>query len=81
MLMVKNGNVKGQLMTNKLGSSNPNRIKKYKVKKTKDNNVAPVNDTVQSVKIIVRSLAVIAFFIYLSYLIYSDLSVYFSTKL
>ena len=26
MLMVKNGNVKGQLMTNKLGSSNPNNV-------------------------------------------------------
>ena len=80
MLMVKNGNVIGLTMTNKLGSSNPNRIKKYKVKKTEDKNSSN-QDTVQSVKIIVRSLAVIAFFIYLSYLIYSDLSVYFSTKL
>ena len=80
MLMDKNGNVIGLTMTNKLGSSNPNRIKKYKVKKTKDKNSSN-QDIVQSVKIIVRSLAVIAFFIYLSYLIYSDLSVYFSTKL
>ena len=80
MLMVKNGNVIGLIMTNKLGSSNPNRIKKYKVKKTKDKSSSN-QDIVQSVKIIVRSLAVIAFFIYLSYLIYSDLSVYFSTKL
>ena len=80
MLMVKNGNVIGLTMTNKLGSSNPNRIKKYKVKKTEDKNSSN-QDIVQSVKIIVRSLAVIAFFIYLSYLIYSDLSVYFSTKL
>ena len=80
MLMIKNGNVIGLTMTNKLGSSNPNRIKKYKVKKTEDKNSSN-QDIVQSVKIIVRSLAVIAFFIYLSYLIYSDLSVYFSTKL
>ena len=80
MLMVKNGSVIGLTMTNKLGSSNPNRIKKYKVKKTEDKNSSN-QDIVQSVKIIVRSLAVIAFFIYLSYLIYSDLSVYFSTKL
>ena len=80
MLMVKNGNVIGLTMTNKLGSSNPNRIKKYKVKKTKDKNSSN-QDIVQSVKIIVRSLAVIAFFIYLLYLIYSDLSIYFSTKL
>ena len=80
MLMVKNGNVIGLTMTNKLGSSNPNRIKKYKVKKTEDKNSSN-QDIVQLVKIIVRSLAVIAFFIYLSYLIYSDLSVYFSTKL
>ena len=80
MLMDKNGNVIGLTMTNKLGSSNPNRIKKYKVKKTEDKNSSN-QDIVQSVKIIVRSLAVIAFFIYLSYLIYSDLSVYFSTKL
>ena len=80
MLMDKNGNVIGLTMTNKLGSSNPNRIKKYKVKKTEDKNSSN-QDIVQSVKIIVRSLAVIAFFIYLSCLIYSDLSVYFSTKL
>ena len=80
MLMVKNGSVIGLTMTNKLGSSNPNRIKKYKVKKTEDKNSSN-QDIVQSVKIIVRSLAVIAFFIYLSYLIYSDLSIYFSTKL
>ena len=80
MLMVKNGNVIGLIMTNKLGSSNPNRIKKYKVKKTKDTNSSN-QDIVQSVKIIFRSLAIIAFFIYLSYLIYSDLLVYFSSKL
>ena len=77
MLMVKNGNVIGIIMTNKLGSSNPNRIKKYKVKK---NNDSINRDIGQSIKIIFRSLAVIAFFIYLSYLIYSDLLIYFSTR-
>ncbi len=77
MLMAKNGDVIGIIMTNKLGSSNPNRIKKYKVKKNNDSHDKNIG---QSIKIIFRSLAVIAFFIYLSYLIYSDLLIYFSTK-
>ena len=76
--MDKNGNVKDLIMTNKLGSSNPRRIKKYKVKNTKDNDSMD-KDTVQSIKIIFRSLAVIAFFIYLLYLVYSDLLIYFTT--